>query len=197
MKTSKWIGLLLAMAVFLTAMITIAANPWKARLRIINQTGKEIYLVLADQETGTITYNLRIPGEAELLPTPTANPDLKPDPGETPTVTPTPYTRDSWLENNTTLFTIERKVYYARLVACGVVMDGTIDLTTNLKLNITPCWAMLDPDSPKYHGEPTMEKPNWFEATGMANWRFVYQLPKVDVESYPGELNLLPLFDPK
>jgi hypothetical protein len=44
---------------------------------------------------------------------------------------------------------------------------------------------MLDFDAPRYLGEPTFEKPNWFLAPGMANWRFRYFLPEVDLNNYP------------
>jgi len=143
-------------------------------------------------ETGLKKYYLRISGEPEPLPTPTPDVNYKPTPGVTPTVTPTLYYKEAWIENNTSMFTIEREIYYARIVACGVVMDGTIDLTRNLKLNITPCYSMLRYEDPRYLGEPSMEKPNWFRAPGMSLWRFQYTLPKVDLETYPTLPNLVP-----
>jgi hypothetical protein len=120
-------------------------------------------------------------------PTPVPTPGPKPtkDPNSKPTATATPFNIEQFKKENTTLFTIERKIYEARLIGCGVVMDGTMDLTTNLHLNITPCMDMIRYDDPKYLGEPTFEKPNWFRAPGMGNWRFRYFLPEVDLDNYP------------
>lgn len=188
-------GTLFILAILMIVVLVMgvtAANPWKARLRIINQTGDDIYLNLYDMETGLKQYYLRIPGVPE--PDPTSTPDVRytPQPDVTPTVTPTPFMREGWIDDNTTMFTIEREIYYARIVACGVVMDGTIDLTRNLKLNITPCWSMFRYEDPRYLGEPSMEKPNWFRAPGMALWRFQYVLPKIDLETYPNLPNYVP-----
>jgi hypothetical protein len=191
MKTSKIVLMItLLVLVFLFLFLT-AANPWKARLRIINLTGDEIFLVLSD-DTGIVYSNLRIPGQPTPPPTPTPDPDYKPTPGVTPQPTATPFDLYQFRSNNTTMFTIERKVYYARLVACGVVMEGTMDMTTNLHLTITDCFRMVRYDNPQYLGEPTFEKPNFFRAPGMGNWRFRYFLPKVNMDKYPFEPNLLP-----
>jgi len=71
-------------------------------------------------------------------------------------------------------FHIERGVYNALVTACGETASGVMDLEHNLKLNFTPCAAWPNEDSPKYLGEPTMEKPNWFKSPGTAEWRFQY-----------------------
>jgi hypothetical protein len=188
MKNRKTVFIIVSLLVLTLILIFLtAASPNKTRLRILNQTGEEIFLVLTDKETGLIAYNLRIPGEPMPDPTqtPTAGPKPTKDPSATPTILPTAFNIDRFKEENTTMFTMERKSYYARLVACGVVMDGDINLTTNLHLNITPCYDMLNYDAPKYLGEPTFEKPNWFRTTGMANWRFRYFLPDIDMQNYP------------
>ena len=195
MKNRKSVFIIFSLiAITLTLLLLTAASPRKARLGIINQTGDEIFLVLTDQETGLIAYNLRIPGAP--MPDPTSTPIAGPKPTKNPNVTPTttatPFDIDRFKDENTTLFTIERKVYSARLVACGVVMDGTMSLNTNLQLNITPCYDMLDYERPRYLGEPTFEKPNWFLAPGMANWRFRYFLPDVDLKTYPLLPNVIP-----
>jgi hypothetical protein len=193
MKTNRGTIFILAILVIIVALMGItAANPWKAKLRIINQTGDDIFLNLYDMETGLKKYYLRISGEPEPDPTATPDADFKPTPGVTPTVTPTPYLWEVWVENNTSMYTIEREIYYARIVACGVVMDGTMDLTRNLKLNITPCYSMFRYTDPRYLGEPSMEKPNWFRAPGMSLWRFQYVLPKIDLETYPNLPNYVP-----
>ncbi len=177
--------------VFLLLALT-AANPWKARLNIVNLTGKDIFLVLSD-ENGPVYSQLRIPGDPTPPPTPIPTQGPKPTPGGNPQPTATAFDLAQYRSDNTTMFTIERKVYFARLVACGVVMDGTMDLTHNLHLTITSCLDMVKYDSPKYLGEPMFEKPNFFRVPGMANWRFRYFLPEVDLEVYPNGENVIPI----
>jgi hypothetical protein len=177
--------ILLAVLVFLTA-----ASPWKARLRVINQTGNEIYLVLYD-ETGLIAYNLKIQGVPPPPPTPTPGDQPTPTPTGTPDPTATPFNRENFILENTTMFTLERKVYTAVLVACGVVMDGTLDLTTNVKLNLRPCEQMVQLG--RRNGEPTMEKPHFFQPPTGGTWRFRYALPEVDMETFPNLPNVIPM----
>jgi hypothetical protein len=76
------------------------------------------------------------------------------------------------------LFTIERKVYEAQVYACGVTATGKIDLTRNLLLNFVACDQWWQTSHPRFLGEPSQEKPNWFMTPGMADWRFVF--PKID-----------------
>jgi hypothetical protein len=71
-------------------------------------------------------------------------------------------------------FTIERDKYDALVTACGKTKSGTMDLNHNLKLNFTPCAAWGNKSTPKYLGEPTMEKPNWNRSPGVADFRFQY-----------------------
>ena len=70
-----------------------------------------------------------------------------------------------------------KDIYQAEVFACGMRAKGEIDLTRNLKLNFTACDDMAEYWRPKYHGEPSMEKPNWFKGPGMSEWRFVYGVP--------------------
>ena len=44
-----------------------------------------------------------------------------------------------------------------------------------IMLTFPPCEEMFRTDKPKYLGEPSMEKPNWFRAPGMADWQFKFQ----------------------
>ncbi|MCK4976886.1 MAG: hypothetical protein KAS36_08140 [Anaerolineales bacterium] len=83
----------------------------------------------------------------------------------------------SWLvvaPGTTTEFHIEKGVYNALVTACGETASGVMDLEHNLKLNFTACDLWANDDTPKYLGEPTMEKPNWFKSPGTAEWRFQY-----------------------
>ena len=71
-------------------------------------------------------------------------------------------------------FTVARDVYDATVYACGLEVSGTIDLERNLRLNFTPCYTMLQSDLPKYIGEPSMEKVNFYRAPGVADWQFKF-----------------------
>jgi len=84
----------------------------------------------------------------------------------------------SWLAvpaGESVQFTVERDVYDAKVYACGLEVDGTIDLNRNLRLNFTPCYSMMQTDLPKYIGEPSMEKVNFFRAPGTADWQFKFR----------------------
>jgi hypothetical protein len=71
-------------------------------------------------------------------------------------------------------FTIARAKYVSVVTACGATTTGTMNLNHNLKLNFTPCAAWGNKNTPKYLGEPTMEKPNWNRHPGVDDWRFDY-----------------------
>ena len=75
-------------------------------------------------------------------------------------------------------FTVERDVYDAKVYACGLEVSGTIDLERNLRLNFTPCYSMLQTDLPKYIGEPSMEKVNFYRAPGESDWQFKFREKK-------------------
>ncbi len=136
--------LVLALVLF---MFLTAASPFPARFTVINQTGSDIYIVLFDADSGNPDY-----------------PQLK-------------ITKDGTVEDAerpTTVFTIERKVYDAQVYACGEVAMGKIDLTRNLQLNFVQCDEWGQTSHPRFLGEPSQEKPNWFLTPGMADWRFVF-----------------------
>ena len=71
-------------------------------------------------------------------------------------------------------FTVERDVYDAKVYACGLEVSGTIDMSRNLHLNFTPCYSMMQTDLPKYIGEPSMEKVNFYRSPGTADWQFKF-----------------------
>ncbi len=124
-----------------------AASPYPARFTVINQTDEDIYIVLYDAKNGNPDY-----------------PQLR-------------MTKDGTVEDAerpTTVFTIERKVYDAQVFACGEVAMGEIDLTRNLQLNFVACEEWWQTSHPRFLGEPSQEKPNWFLTPGMADWRFVF-----------------------
>lgn len=60
------------------------------------------------------------------------------------------------------------------ITACGYTATGTMNLKRNLRLTFTPCDEMLQSDKPRYLGEPSMEKRNWFRAPGMASWQWKF-----------------------
>ena len=139
--------LIITFVLIMLATLLTAANPWKARLVIINQTKEDIYIRMEYPYT--------------WLTVPYIEPEYKTDKPKT-------------------TFTIERAIYKdVEVYACDVIATGNIDLTHNLKLNFTPCEEMFRSDKPRYLGEPSMEKPNWFRAPGMANWQFKYVAPLV------------------
>lgn len=136
----------LVLALVLFVFLT-AASPFPARFTVINQTEGDIFIVLSDEKSGNPDYPL-----------------LK--------VTQEGTVEDA--ERPTTVFTIERKVYDAQVYACGVTAMGKIDLTRNLQLNFVQCDQWGQTDHPRFLGEPSQEKPNWFISPGMADWRFVF-----------------------
>jgi hypothetical protein len=128
-------------------MVLSAASPFLARFTVINQTGSDIYVRLSDMKSGNPDYPLL-------------------------TITTDGTVKDA--EKPTTIFTIDRKVYEAQVFACGQTAIGKIDLTRNLQLNFVSCDQWWQTDHPRFLGEPSQEKPNWFLTTGMADWRFVF-----------------------
>ena len=83
----------------------------------------------------------------------------------------------SWLTvpaGTTSEFHIERGDYKAIVTACGETVNGTMNLKHNLKLTFTRCEFWSDPDSAKYPGEPSQEKPNWNNPPKMSYYRFQY-----------------------
>jgi len=142
----KLIGLTIILIILGTLLI--AANPWKARLVIINKTEQTIHITMEYPYT--------------WLRAPYIEPDTK-------------------NINPKTVFTIDRDVYKnVEITACGKTAVGTMDLNRNLKLTFTSCDQMIRSDKPQYLGEPSMEKPNWFKAPGMANWQWKFTPPSKD-----------------
>ena len=83
----------------------------------------------------------------------------------------------SWLTvpaGTTSEFHIERGEYDALVTACGETVSGTMNLKHNLKLTFTRCEFWSDPDSAKFPGEPSQEKPNWNNPPKMPYYRFQY-----------------------
>lgn len=83
------------------------------------------------------------------------------------------------------VFDIVRRVYRAEVTACGTVARGGMDLRTNVRLTFTPCEAMKQFWTPKYWGEPTQEKPNfWYWAFDKPSYGsiagFVQHVPEND-----------------
>lgn len=168
-RRNKVIKYLLVCLVLIFIMSSLmAVNPWKARFRVINQTGKDIYIILTpEDEDGQYYTQLVVPAFA-----------IDPEDEEAKKAI------ESSKEAYMTMFTIVRGKYEAQVHACGYIAEGKMDLTTNLKLNFTECRSMKDPYSKKYHGEPTMEKPNWFLAPGLKSFRFIYDVPPVKAWDY-------------
>lgn len=136
----KPIGIVIVMS--LIVLLLVAANPWPARLTVINQTGEDIYISMDYPYTWLVVK---------------AGDDLLDE------------------EKPTTIFTIERDVYDARVIACGMTAVGKIDMSRNLRLNFTACDQWYQDTTPKYLGEPSQEKPNWFRTPGTADWQFYYE----------------------
>lgn len=60
-------------------------------------------------------------------------------------------------------FDIVRRSYTAEVTACEMTtLWARMNLNYNLRLNFTPCESMKQYWTPKYWGEPTQEKPNFF-----------------------------------
>lgn len=85
-----------------------------------------------------------------------------------------PYTFLRAPAEDTTVFAIERGEYPAVVTYCDITHDGTMDLTTNLRLIFTECTGLNAPQLPKYMGEPSMEKVNWYR-TPPTNFQFQYE----------------------
>jgi len=136
--------ILLGVALF---VLLTAASSFPSRFTVINQTGADIYVILSDFKSGAPDYPLL-------------------------TITSEGNVKDA--DKPTTVLTIERKVYDAQVYACGKVAMGQIDLTRNLLLNFVSCDQWSQTSHPRFLGEPSMEKPNWFMQPGMADWRFVF-----------------------
>ncbi|NMC11855.1 MAG: hypothetical protein GYA34_03125 [Chloroflexi bacterium] len=66
-------------------------------------------------------------------------------------------------DRNVSRFDVERKSYTATVTACGTTTTwGRMDLNRNLRLSFTDCDSMKQWWAPKYWGEPSQEKPNFY-----------------------------------
>lgn len=153
--------ILIVMGLMLLVPSLLAVNPWKARFNVINQTGKDIYFIMYPQDDEGEAYPQLI---AKSVP-------IDPEDEEAQMEI------DDYKEAVTSKFTITRGIYDVEVHACGFIAEGQIDLTRNLRLNFTRCELMPNYDTKKYHGEPSMEKPNWFDAPGLTLFRFKYDVP--------------------
>jgi len=64
---------------------------------------------------------------------------------------------------NVSIFDIVRRTYSAQVTACETTtVWGRMNLNANLRLSFTPCESMKQWWTPKYWGEPGMEKPNFW-----------------------------------
>lgn len=161
MKSKRGITLLILTILLILSTTLVAASPWPSRLTIINQTGDNIYLWLFHDDEKTI-LDYYLVAEGEPLPRPI----------------PFGFNFAQYRKDHTVTYHINRAVYTAWIMGCGVMMEGKMDVKKgNLQLNITPCSDMIRYDDPRYLGEPTLEKPNWFREPNMLNWRFKYILP--------------------
>jgi hypothetical protein len=166
MKNKRYTLVIAVLVLVVFAATMLAANPFKARFRIINQTEDDIYIILQSQRDDGEIYPQLIAFALKPEEVEEKLEELEEDPKEL----------------YTTEYTIVRDVYEARVIACGYVAEGTMDLRTNLRLNFTQCEQMPNYTTKKYLGEPTMEKPNWFRAPGMINFRFVYEVPPMKID---------------
>lgn len=161
MKRKHNTGTLIVMILMILSTTLVAVSPWPSRLTMINQTGDNIYIWLFEDDEKTL-LNYYFVVEGEPLPRPI----------------PVNFNFAQFRKDHTETFHIERKFYTAWILACGVMMEGKMDVEKgNLQLNITPCSDMIQFDKPRYLGEPTLEKPNWFFQPNMDKWRFKYILP--------------------
>lgn len=89
-------------------------------------------------------------------------------------------------DRNVSKFDIERTTYTAEVTACNVTTtSGQMDLNTNLRLTFTPCDSMKQFWTPKYWGEPSQEKPNFYDGGGFV-WCKMFGTEKV-CQSYGDE----------
>jgi len=64
-------------------------------------------------------------------------------------------------------FDITRRTYSAQVTACDVTTTwGRLNINANLRLVFTDCVSMQQYWTPKYWGEPGMEKPNFYDVDG-------------------------------
>lgn len=67
----------------------------------------------------------------------------------------------------TSLFTVEKGEYIRQTWACSLHAQGTLDLSSQVKLNFTPC----DQEAVNA-GEPTQEKVSLYDSPTSTLWRY-------------------------
>ena len=140
---------LILLALVLIAPVLLGAQSPVVRLTVINQTKDTIYVQM------DFPYNnLRVPFQKP------------PEPKKAFEEIIWPYT----------VFTIDRGVYQkVKIWACNGVFEGSLDLSTQVRLNFLPCEKMIQNWSPGYWGEPTHEKVRILsQPDGVQGWRFLY-----------------------
>ena len=67
----------------------------------------------------------------------------------------------------TSVFTVEREEFVRQTWACGLYGKGTLDMSSQVKLNFTPCGI-----GAVNSGEPTQEKVSLYDSPGGMYWRY-------------------------
>ena len=122
----------LLILVLVAAFLLSAVSPWPAVLSVWNYTGENIY------------FRLKYRGEQKYFLTATNEGNSS--------------------SYHLSKFDIVRRTYSGNEVtACETTTTwARFNLNSNLRLNFTPCEAMKQYWTPKYWGEPGMEKPNFW-----------------------------------
>jgi hypothetical protein len=136
----------LIILVLLAAFLLSAVSPWPAVLTVQNYTGDNIY------------FRLKYRGEQKYFLTATSDGNAY----------------NGVTGYHVSRFDIVRRTYTGNEVtACGTTTTwARFNLTTNLRLRFTACESMKQYWMPKYWGEPTMEKPNFYN---FGTWQRVPQ----------------------
>jgi hypothetical protein len=144
----KKLGFLVILIILVAPMLIAAKQP-QVRLEVINQTEQDIYIQMEYPYT-----NLKVPPSVRESSSRQREAD-----------------RD-WTR---TVFTIQRDVYEdVRIYACGGVFTGKLDLERRLLLNFVRCEEMIQDWSPRWWGEPSLEKPNLYQGPTSDKWQFQY-----------------------
>ena len=126
----------LVILVLLAAFVLSAVAPWPAVLTVVNYTGENIY------------FTLKYRGEQKYF------------------LTATPEGNSS--SYYVSRFDIVRRTYTGnKVTACATTTTwARFNMNVNLRLVWTACESMKQYWTPKYWGEPGMEKPNFFSNAG-------------------------------
>ena len=133
--------------VLLLALLLSAANPWNAKLTVLNYTEDNVFIQLLYRSQPQYFLTATVQGNTT--------------------------------EYHKSLFDVSRKKYDTKVTACGVTVEGTMDLNSNLKLVFTECLKMIQYLHPQYWAEPGFEKPNFYHQFEWVNWKFQYEVPVI------------------